>query len=150
MRGGRIAMIVTRAYTPAVHRSMPEAMTYRCDHVHLRSRDAVSAAAFYTAMFGARETGRVGGDPVQRVILDLGGLTVFIEQATDDVHPAATTPCLGVEHIGLAVEDIEAAVADLTGRGVVFRTDIIQRGPGLRIVFLDAPDGAIIELLERR
>ncbi|MCJ2026853.1 VOC family protein [Methylobacterium sp. J-067] len=125
-------------------------MTYRCDHVHLRSRDAVAAAAFYTAMFGARETGRVGGEPVQRVILDLGGLTVFIEQATDDVHPAATTPCLGVEHIGLAVEDIEAAMADLKGRGVVFRTDIIQRGPALRIVFLDAPDGAIIELLERR
>jgi methylmalonyl-CoA/ethylmalonyl-CoA epimerase len=66
------------------------------------------------------------------------------------VHPAATTPCLGVEHIGLAVEDIEAAMADLKGRGVVFRTDIIQRGTGLRIVFLDAPDGAIIELLERR
>jgi catechol-2,3-dioxygenase len=78
MRGRRIAMIAAGAYTPALHRSMPEAMIYRCDHVHLRSRDAVAAAAFYTAMFGARETGRVGGEPVQRVILDLGGLTVFI------------------------------------------------------------------------
>lgn len=125
-------------------------MTYRCDHVHLRSRDPVSAATFYTSMFGARETGRVGGDPVQRVILDLGGLTVFIERAADDVHPAAVMPCLGIEHIGLAVEDIEGATADLKARGVVFRTGIIERGPGLRITFLDAPDGAVIELLERR
>ena len=125
-------------------------MTYRCDHVHLRSRDPISAAAFYTDMFGAREMKRVGEAPVQRVILDLGGLTIFIEQATDEVNPAATTPCLGIEHIGLAVDDIEAAVADLKGRGVVFRTDIIARGPDLRITFLDAPDGAVIELLERR
>ncbi len=125
-------------------------MTYRCDHVHLRSRDPVSAATFYTSMFGARETGRVGNDPVQRIILDLGGLTIFIEQATADVHPPLTSPCLGIEHIGLAVEDIEAAMAELKGRGVAFRTEIIERGPGLRIAFLDAPDGAVIELLERR
>ena len=129
---------------------MPDAMTYRCDHVHLRSRDPVAAAAFYTSMFGATETGRVGEAPVQRMILDLGGLTIFIEQATADAHPALTSPCLGIEHIGLAVADIEAAVADLKGRGVAFRTEIIERGPGLRIAFLDAPDGAVIELLERR
>lgn len=125
-------------------------MTFRCDHIHLRSRDAVSAATFYRTMFGARETGRIGEDPVQRVILDLGGLTVFIEQAPDDAHPAAATPCLGIEHIGLAVEDIESALAELTGRGVTVRTGITQRGPGLRIAFVEAPDGALIELLERR
>lgn len=125
-------------------------MTYRCDHVHLRSRDPVTAADFYVAMFGARESARVGENPVQRVILDLGGLTVFIERATEDAHPAAAVPCLGIEHIGLAVDDIEAATADLKARGVVFRTEIVERGPGLRITFLDAPDGAVIELLERR
>lgn len=125
-------------------------MTFRCDHVHLRSRNAIAAAAFYSAMFGARETGRLGTDPVQRVILDLGGLTVFIEQAPADVHPAAATPCLGIEHIGLAVDDIEEALAELIQRGVTVRTGITQRQPGLRIAFIDGPDGALIELLERR
>ncbi|MCJ2011079.1 VOC family protein [Methylobacterium sp. J-076] len=125
-------------------------MKFRCDHVHLRSRDAGAAASFYVAMFGARETGRVGGDPVQRVILDLGGLTVFIEQAAAEVHPAASTPCLGVEHIGLAVEDIEAALAELSGRGVKVRVGITDRGAGVRIAFLEGPDGALIEILERR
>ncbi|MDP4021799.1 VOC family protein [Methylobacterium sp. NEAU 140] len=125
-------------------------MTYRCDHVHLRSRDAVAAAGFYVAMFEAREVARVGADPVQRVVLDLGGLTVFIEQAPPETNPAATTPCLGIEHIGLRVEDIEAALGDLTGRGVVVRTPITERGPGLRIAFVEGPDGALIELLERK
>ncbi|QGY01011.1 VOC family protein [Methylobacterium mesophilicum SR1.6/6] len=125
-------------------------MHYTCDHVHLRSRDAMKAAAFYVDTFGAREVKRVGEDPVQRVVLDLGGLTVFIEQAPDQVAPATPTPCLGIEHIGLRVADIEAAMADLTARGVPVRTGITERGPGLRIAFVEGPDGALIEILERK
>lgn len=124
-------------------------MQYACDHVHLRSRDAVRAATFYVESFGAREVKRVGSDPVQRVVLDLGGLTVFIEQAPAETAPAGPTPCLGIEHIGLRVSDIEAAMADLTGRGVTVRTGITERGPGLRIAFVEGPDGALIEILER-
>jgi catechol 2,3-dioxygenase-like lactoylglutathione lyase family enzyme len=125
-------------------------MNYRCDHVHLRSRDAITAAAFYRDTFGAREVKRVGADPVERVVIDLGGLTLFIEQVGDDVNPAVRTPCLGIEHIGLATDDIEAALDDLTARGVPLRMGITQRGPGLRIAFFEGPDGALIEILERK
>ncbi|MBP1180131.1 VOC family protein [Methylobacterium sp. PvR107] len=125
-------------------------MQYACDHVHLRSRDAVKAGAFYVEIFGAREVKRVGDDPVQRVVLDLGGLTVFIEQAPAETTPAAPAPCLGLEHIGLRVADIEAAMADLTARGVPVRTGITQRAPDLRIAFLEGPDGTLIEILERK
>lgn len=124
-------------------------MDYACDHIHLRSRDAVAAAAFYVATFAAREVKRIGDDPVQRVVLDLGGLTVFIEQAPADTHPATPTPCLGIEHLGLRVDDIEAAMADLAARGVKVRTAITSRGPDLLIAFVEGPDGALIELLER-
>jgi catechol 2,3-dioxygenase-like lactoylglutathione lyase family enzyme len=125
-------------------------MSYTFDHIHLRSRDAVRAAAFYVETFGAREVKRIGADPVQRVVLDLGGLTVFIEQAPADTLPAARTPCLGLEHFGLRVADIEATMADLAHRGVPVRTGITERGPDLRIAFVEGPDGALIEILERR
>ncbi|MCJ2049603.1 VOC family protein [Methylobacterium sp. J-070] len=124
-------------------------MQYACDHVHLRSRDAVRAARFYIETFGAREVKRVGDDPVERVVLDLGGLALFIEQAPAEINAAAATPCLGIEHIGLRTADIEAAMADLTARGVPVRTGITARGPGLRIAFVEGPDGALIEILER-
>ncbi|GJE11738.1 MULTISPECIES: VOC family protein [Methylobacterium] len=124
-------------------------MQYTSDHLHLRSRDAVKAAGFYVETFGAREVKRVGDDPVQRVVLDLGGLTMFIEQAPDEIAPATPTPCLGIEHFGLRVADIEAAMADLTARGVPVKTGITARGPGLRIAFVEGPDGALIEILER-
>ncbi|MET0744428.1 MAG: VOC family protein [Microvirga sp.] len=125
-------------------------MQYACDHVHLRSRDAVKAAAFYVQTFGARAVKRVGADPVQRMVLDLGGLTVFIEQAPAETTPATRTPCLGIEHIGLRVANIDAAMAELAARGVTVRTGITERGPGLRIAFVEGPDGALIEILERR
>ncbi|TXN45006.1 VOC family protein [Methylobacterium sp. WL7] len=125
-------------------------MQYACDHVHLRSRNAVKAAAFYVETFGATEVKRVGVDPVQRMVLDLGGLTVFIEQAPVETAPATQTPCLGIEHIGLRVADIDAAMADLAARGVPVRMGITERGPGLRIAFVEGPDGALIEILERR
>ena len=125
-------------------------MRYRSDHIHLRSRDAVAAAGFYVETFGAREVRRVGEGTVERVVIDLGGFTVFIEQAPEDTHPAARTPCLGIEHIGFTVDDIEAAMADLTRRGVPVRTGITERGPGLRIAFVEGPDGALIEILERK
>ena len=124
-------------------------MQYRCDHVHLRSRDAVAAAGFYAATFGAVERERIGGEFVQRVVLDLGGLTVFIEQAGDEAHPTGPTPSLGIEHIGLAVDDLDAAFADLTRRGVPVRAGISSRGPNLRIAFFEGPDGALIEVLQR-
>lgn len=124
-------------------------MQYTSDHLHLRSRDAVKAAGFYVETFGAREVKRVGDDPVQRLVLDLGGLTMFIEQAPDEIAPATPTPCLGIEHFGLRVADIEAAMADLTARGVPVKTGITARGPGLRIAFVEGPDGALIEILER-
>ena len=125
-------------------------MQYSSDHLHLRSRDAVKAATFYVETFGAREVKRVGDAPVQRVVLDLGGLTIFIEQAPAEIAPATPTPCLGIEHFGLRVADIEAAMADLTARGVPIRSGITERGPGLRIAFVEGPDGALIEILERK
>lgn len=125
-------------------------MQYACDHVHLRSRDAVKAGAFYVETFGATEVERVGADPVQRMVLDLGGLTVFIEQAPSETAPATQTPCLGIEHIGLRVADIDAAMAELAGRGVTVRMPVTERGQGVRIAFVEGPDGALIEILERR
>ncbi|BCM84129.1 VOC family protein [Methylobacterium indicum] len=124
-------------------------MGYRYDHLHLRSRDAAAAARFYGEVLGARETGREGAERPSRVILDLGGMTMFIEQAPEGTGPAATPPNLGIEHIGLRVEDIEATVADLAGRGIPLVSGITDVRPGLRIAFFEGPDGVRIEVLQR-
>lgn len=123
-------------------------MIFRFEHLHLRSSDAVAAAAFYVDTFGAREVGREGSPIVTRMILDLCGITLFIEHAPD-ANPPAKPLNRGIEHIGLAVDDIEEAVSALKQRGIVFVIDITDVRAGLRTAFLDGPDGVRIELLQR-
>ena len=124
-------------------------MNYRCDHIHLRSRDAIAAAQFYVDAFGAREVRRDGSPVVTRVTVDLGGLLLFIEQAPEGMTPSSVPPHLGIEHIGLAVEDIEAAMIELRRRNVTVVSDITDPRPGLRISFIEGPDNVRIELLQR-
>jgi catechol 2,3-dioxygenase-like lactoylglutathione lyase family enzyme len=124
-------------------------MGYVYDHLHLRSRDAVAAARFYGEVLGAREAAREGGETPSRIVLELGGVTVFIEQAPEGTGPAAVPPNLGIEHIGLRVEDIEATVADLAARGIPLVSGITDVRPGLRIAFFEGPDGVRIEVLQR-
>jgi catechol 2,3-dioxygenase-like lactoylglutathione lyase family enzyme len=123
-------------------------MPYRIDHVHLRSRDAVAASVFYVEKLGAREIRRDGA-PVTRVVLDLGGLHLFIEQAPEDTAPGAKAPHLGLEHIGFAVDDIEATFAELKAKNLDIVSGINDVKPGLRTIFITGPDGVLIEFLKR-
>ena len=59
-------------------------------------------------------------------------------------------PFLGIEHIGLGVNDLDAAAAQLKARGVRFTTEPRQARPGVRIAFIEGPDRVRIELIERR
>jgi catechol 2,3-dioxygenase-like lactoylglutathione lyase family enzyme len=129
---------------------MSEPIPYVCDHLHLRSRDAVAAATFYVSVFGARETARIGAPAVSRVVLELGTLRLFIEQVPAETPAGAVPPHRGIEHIGLRVPDIEAALADLRRRGIPLVAELTQVNPNLRTAFLDGPDGVRIEILERK
>lgn len=125
-------------------------VAYRSDHVHLRSLDAPKAAAFYVEAMGAKEVTRMDVRGNLRIILDLGGLRVFVEQVPDGTPHPPEPPYVGIEHIGLAVDDLDAAVADLKARGTHFVVEPREARPGVRIAFLDGPDKVRIELLERR
>lgn len=126
------------------------AVTYTSDHVHLRSLDAEKAAAFYVAAMGAKEVTRMDVRGALRVILDLGGLRVFVEQVPEGTSRPPEPPFVGIEHIGLGVNDIDAAVADLKARGVNIVVEPREARPGVRICFLEGPDKVRIELIERR
>ena len=125
------------------------AVSYKPDHIHLRSLDATKAAAFYVDAMGAAEAARMEVNGALRIILDLGGLRLFVEQVPPGTHRAPEPPYVGIEHIGLAVDDLDAAVADLRARGVHFAVEPREARPGVRIAFLDGPDKVRIELIQR-
>ena len=89
-------------------------------------------------------------DGSTRFDLDLTGQKVFIAKA----DPAKTgappaIPYMGLEHIGLTVENLDAAVAELKGKGVSFTMEPKTIRPGVRIAFLTAPQNVSIELIQR-
>ncbi|WP_158744475.1 VOC family protein [Acidisphaera sp. L21] len=124
-------------------------LQYICDHVHLRSADPVAAAKFYVDMFGAKPVSQVATPVGVRVIVDLGGLTLFIEQVPAETVRAPEPPYLGVEHIGLFVSPFDDAVAELTAKQAVFVVPPRSPRPGTKIAFVQAPDGVRVEILER-
>jgi catechol 2,3-dioxygenase-like lactoylglutathione lyase family enzyme len=124
--------------------------TFRFDHIHLRSPDPEAAAAIWASAFGAEVKSRVMAGPWLRLVLDLAGVTLFLEQVPPETHAPPAPPFLGVEHIGLAVSDLDAAIADLAGKGVKLVSGPSSPRPGVRIAFFAMPDDVRVELIERR
>ncbi len=124
---------------------------YSYDHIHLRSRDPRGTAQYYERMFGARIIESVQSDGQPRLDLDINGLTVFIAQVPADANiaDAPADPHLGLDHFGLRVDNLDAAVAELKQRGASFTTEPRTIRPGVKIAFVQCPDNVRVELLER-
>lgn len=122
--------------------------TWLFEHIHLRSPDPEETAAWFGRMFGA-EVIRSTVAGVPRVDVKLGGMEIFIAPAAPEVAAAPGHPHQGLDHFGLRVTDLDAAVADLKAKGAHFTMEPNQLRPGLRIAFLRGPQDISIELLQR-
>ena len=124
---------------------------YTYDHIHIRSQDPMATAQWYEKMFGAKIIESTQPDGSPRVDLDINGLTVFIMRvATDAPAPGADTKVsLGLDHFGLRVENMDAAVAELMEKGAEFTMEPRKLRPGLIITYIVAPENVRIELLQR-
>ena len=81
--------------------------------------------------------------------LDLAGVTVNLRVSREDeqMEGDASRKNFGFDHIGVAVDDIEATFQDLTSQGYSFfmpPTDV----PGLRIAFFKGPEDLTIEVVQ--
>ncbi|RAI60970.1 VOC family protein [Roseicella frigidaeris] len=122
---------------------------YGFDHVHLRSPDLEATATWFQEVLGAEVVRRAAGE-APRIDLLLGGLNLFISQSDTRVAAPPVSPYNGIDHFGLAVEDLDAAVAELKAKGVEFTIEPRQARPGVRICFIRGPQDITIELLERK
>ncbi len=131
--------------------------TYRFDHIHLRSSDPETTARFFETMFNAEVTRSVyppgtlyPGQP--RISFRLGGQKILIapQHPDDPMTPAPRFPYYGVEHIGLTVDDVDAAVAELRAKGAEIAIGPLTRDPGTRLAFIRGPDAVMVELVQQR
>ncbi len=124
--------------------------TFTWEHIHLRSPDPAATAAWYEDKLGAEVIRSPQADGSTRIDLSLSGQKVFIALAQPGkAAEAPASPYLGLDHFGLTVDDLDAAVADLKAKGVQFTMDPTTNRPGVRIAFLTAPQNVSIELIQR-
>ena len=130
---------------------------YRSDHVHLRSPNPDATARFFETMFGAELTRDIYPPGTlypgqERIVMCLGGQTVLIAPT----HPREATaapppfPHYGLEHIGLTVDDVDAACAELKAKGAEIAIGPLTRSAGLRLAFVRGPEGIMVELVQQR
>lgn len=134
-------------------------------HTGIVVADLDDALSFYRGVLGFRIERRMeeGGTYLSEV-LDIAGVTVVTVKMTvpgggmvellhfpdhqKDRLPAELTS-LGLTHIALSVDDLEALCADLQQRGISFRSDPrISPDGKVKIAFCQAPDGTWLELVE--
>lgn len=125
---------------------------YRIDHIHLISPNIEPTKNWYCDMLGGKVTfeGEFKGNKVYYV--DLHGFNIIIIERLPDEEPLPATIQTreGLDHFGVAIDDMDAAAGELKKKGVTFVVEPMQVRPGLRIAYIEAPDKVRIELSEKK
>jgi catechol 2,3-dioxygenase-like lactoylglutathione lyase family enzyme len=124
-------------------------MTYSFNHVHLICRDLEKMIGFFEEAIGAKLVERRKFGTAEGAALDLQGigLKLRIAREGEETRDNLTQSTYGYDHIGLQVEDVQAAYDDLTERGYSFIMPP-TKAAGAIIAFFKGPENITIELMQ--
>jgi catechol 2,3-dioxygenase-like lactoylglutathione lyase family enzyme len=118
------------------------AMSFAIQHVHVKTQDPQKTMQFYIDNLGATYVAEIPGRGHR---VNLHGLTLNI---TTLISSQNHEQHYGIEHIALDTDDYSGAMAKLRDNGVRVLEELAPNN-GRRVCFLEAPDGAQIELIEK-
>jgi catechol 2,3-dioxygenase-like lactoylglutathione lyase family enzyme len=111
-------------------------------HTHLFSSNLDTALKFYQEMFGAEILADLDMAGVRNVFIAVGkGRLHFYDQPPRDEGRGA------IHHLGIQTDDLEALVAHMKTKGLIFRKAISDFG-FWKYVMIQAPDNVLIELFQ--
>lgn len=116
------------------------------DHIHILTSNEEQAIRWFADVLGAE----IVQTPA-RTEARFGALRIFFQQisADDKIGPAPAHQHRGLDHFALSVKDVDDVAAALKAKGVTFTKGPVTPRPGVRVCFIEGPDGVSIELLER-
>ena len=117
-------------------------MGFGIHHVHVKSRDPRRTMQFYVDNLGATLVAEVNPRSFR---VSLHGLQLNI---TDIIETQTRQQRHGIEHIAVDTDDYTAELARLRANGVRILEELPPTN-GRRVCFLEAPDGAQIEVIEK-
>ena len=117
-------------------------MTFKMNHLHLKTKDPEATAKFYVDTLGATIKGQM---PSGGYRLDLHGLSLNVS----GYLPQKREQKLGMEHIAIDTDELDALVAKLKERGIHILEETVVSG-GRRVCFFEGPDGVQLEFIEMK
>jgi catechol 2,3-dioxygenase-like lactoylglutathione lyase family enzyme len=122
------------------------------DHVHLISKDPESAASWYAEMLGGKIMARQQVRGAPQFVVAFEGTTILVRGQRPGEEPGWKGALQwGTDHFGFHVQgDFDGYCGALKKKGVRFTLEPVDFSPKVRIAFIEAPDGQVIELLQRR
>lgn len=126
------------------------------DHIHIYSKEPGEAAKFYMQFFGSEKLYQKMGPGGLRIFLSLGGQVIVIgpfpsnraSSSSDALGEYPHQHQIGLDHFGIRVKDLGAAVQELREQGVQILAEPVKGSSGISYAFIAAPDGVIIELTQ--
>jgi catechol-2,3-dioxygenase len=138
-----LGLDVTRQTESAHLRDTPteEIMAYEIGHVHLKCADPKKTADYYINNFGGKLLAEIPGRGFR---VDLHGLQLNITVKIDTQnHPQY----LGIEHLAVTTDDYAGTMATVRKNGIKVLEELNTNGR--HVAFLEAPDGAQMEVIEK-
>ena len=119
-------------------------MAFAIQHVHIKTRDPKQTMQFYIDNLGATYVAEIPGRGHR---VNLHGLTLNI---TTLISTQNHEQHYGIEHIALDTDDYSGTLAQLRGNGARILEELPPNpSSGRRVCFVEAPDGAQIEVIEK-
>ena len=123
-------------------------MNFKLDHIHLLCKDLEGMRDFFIDSLGATLIAMKKFGGADGASMDLNGTTVNL-RVTQEGETITDTAgkTYGYHHIGLKVDDVDAAYEELTNKGFVFSVPLRDVGDH-RISFFEGPENVTFELLQ--
>jgi len=118
-------------------------------HTRMRVSDIDETIKFYTTVLGL--------EVLERKTSPRGSHLAFLKVPhSEELIELASYPPSGpvhvqedLVHLAFQIDNVDAAIRDLTAKGVKITDGPTRSSSGSRFIFIDAPDGYEIELVER-
>ncbi len=125
-------------------------MPAKLHHIHVRAPDPRKSAKWYVDNLGCKILGESDNNGVLFVRVDLGGNLINVTgvPVNSKPGPGDSSVHYGLEHFGVAVDDLSALMAGLKKKGVKVFQDVTVSPSGSKMAFIEGPDNVRIELLE--
>lgn len=117
-------------------------MTFKMNHVHLKTEDPEATAKFYVENLGATITSQ-RSDSFR---LDLHGLSLNVSKF---LTQQKRKQIYGMEHIAIDTDELDNLIAKLKDKGIHILEETVVSG-GRRVCFFEGPDGVQLEFIEMK